>query len=68
MTNHPNRSSRYRGVEIIRTNSVCLSQNNKHLYALTGAIEKSAEVGPFLTTVQAARDFIDGMIAVRENT
>lgn len=58
---------RYRDVEIARTNSVCVSQGGKRLYALTGAIEKSADVRPFITTVRAARDYIDGEMTIRES-
>ncbi len=58
MTNHPNRSRKYRGVEIVRTDSVCLN-NGRKLYKLTGAVAKSAEVRPFLTTIEDAKWHID---------
>ncbi len=56
----------YRRTKIVRTNSVCLSQGNKHLYALSGDIEKDAEVRPFLTSIHAAKAYINGELTIRE--
>jgi len=64
MTNHPNRSRRYQGVEIVRTGSVCLN-NNRNLYRLEGAISKSAEVRPSLTTVKEAKEYVDMQLTLR---
>lgn len=57
---------KYRGVDIVRTNSVCLSQGNKHLYQLTGAVNLDAETRPFLTTIAAAKRFVDEQLLLNE--
>ena len=57
---------RYMNTDITRTNSVCLSRGNKRLYALSGDIEKAAEVTPFLTSIRDAKEYIADTVNIRE--
>lgn len=56
----------YRGVEIEKTNNVCLSRNGKRLYKLSGKIERNAVASPFLATLADAKRFIDEQLMLDE--
>lgn len=61
MTNHPNRSRKYRDVEIVSSNATSLN-NGKPLLELRGAIEKAASRRPLITSVADARRYIDAAL------
>lgn len=58
-------TTRYMNTDITRTNSVCLSRDNKRLYALSGAVEKEAEVRPFITSIREARRYVATEMDIR---
>lgn len=54
---------KHNGTDIIKSDQVH-ANSGQPLYALEGGIDKPAAKRPFLTSVEAARDYIDEMAAI----
>lgn len=51
----------YKNVDIVRTDATSLD-SKRRLYAFTGAVIKSATARPHITSLRAAREYVDSRV------